>query len=81
MDKAHIPVARGVYDELEVLADLHRSCEIVFRSETGARTVIRDRIDALYTREDREWLRTAAGLVIGLDQLEHVNGILISKNC
>jgi hypothetical protein len=71
----------GLYEELEMLAGLNRLCELVFRSSSGARTVIRDRIGGVYIREGREWLQTAGGLEIGLDQLEQMNGIQISKNC
>ncbi len=69
------------YEELEMLVTLHRPCEIVFRSENGARTVIRDRIATLYGREGREWLRTGAGLDICLDSLEQVDGRLPSGSC
>ncbi|HEX9508866.1 MAG TPA: hypothetical protein VF939_00175 [Puia sp.] len=81
MDKAGSSDFEGLYEELAMLAGLHRSCELIFRSESGGRSVIRDRVERVYTREGREWLRTAGGLEIGLDQLEQMNGIQISKNC
>jgi len=69
------------YQELEMLALLHRPCEIIYRSENGARTVIRDRIAGLTVLEGRECLKTAAGLVIGLDKLEEVDGIRPPAAC
>lgn len=81
MEEAELSGLEGLYGDLEMLAGLHRSCELVFRNESGARSIIRDRIGHLYTREGRAWLRTAGGLEIGLDQLEQMNGIQISKNC
>lgn len=64
-----------------MLVSLHRPCEIVFRSENGGRTVIRDRIAGLYVLEGRECLKTAAGLVIPLDRLEEVDGIRPAGLC
>lgn len=81
MDKVERSDSGGLDEELEMLVALHRSCELVFRGDGGARTVVRDRIGAVYSREGRKWLRTAGGLEIGLDQLDHVNGIRISKDC
>ena len=68
------PVDPGFCEELEGLAALNRSCEIIFRSGNGARTVIRDRIAGLDAREGKEWLVTATGLVIPLANLEEVDG-------
>jgi hypothetical protein len=73
--------AGGFYEELEMLALESRSVEIVFRSGNGARTVVRDRIVGIYTLEGRECLRTAAGLVLGLDQLVDVDGRRASGAC
>ena len=68
-------------EELETLSALHRSCEIVYRSVNGGRTVIRDRIAGLFREEGEEWLRTAGGLVISLAALEQVDGMIPSKYC
>jgi hypothetical protein len=81
MESGRKPTDIHFYGELEMLASLHRSCEIVYRSENGGRTVIRDRIAGLTVLEGRECLRTAAGLVIGLDRLEEVDGIRPPAAC
>ena len=81
MDNGYKSKNLPFYEELEILVSLRRPCEIVFRSENGARTVIRDRIENLYAREGREWLRTGAGVDICLDRLEEVDGRLPSGSC
>jgi hypothetical protein len=81
MNKDYQPVSRDFFEALELLADLRKPCEIVFRSENGARTVIRDKITALYDREGREWLRTGSGMEIGLDKVEQVDGKMPSNYC
>lgn len=67
--------------ELDLLVLSHRSVGIVFRSGNGARTIIRDRIAGLFVLGGRECLRTGTGLVIGLDQLEEVDGLRPSGIC
>jgi hypothetical protein len=73
-------------EELEKLSARHRSCEIIYRAENGGRTVIRDRITEIQAETgpgeaETPWLRTASGLVIPLDALEHVDGKTPSKYC
>lgn len=68
-------------EELELLASMQRSVEIVFRSENGARTVIRDRIAGLFVQEGLECIRTGGGLVIGVDRLEEVDGLRPLGDC
>jgi hypothetical protein len=61
-------------DELELLAALRRVCEIIFRAANGSRSVIRDRIADLYSREGIEYLKTGSGLEIELTKLIEVDG-------
>jgi hypothetical protein len=81
MDKTRKYKDIQFYEGLELLASLHRPVNIVFRSENGARTIIRDRIASLFVQEGQEGqegqecLRTDGGLVIGLDRLEEVDGL------
>ena len=77
----HRQLPSEFYAELEALAAVHRSVEIIFRSGEGGRSIIRDRIAGLYTLEGREWLRTGSGLVIGLDKLIQVDGKIPSNYC
>jgi hypothetical protein len=73
MDGAGLPFGEDFYAGLEILAAGRRSCEIVFRSDNGAKTVIRDRIVGVNAVEG--WVRTGNGLQIGLDRLIEVDGI------
>jgi hypothetical protein len=79
MDKTRKYKDIQFYEGLELLASLHRPVNIVFRSENGARTIIRDRIASLFVQEGQECLRTDGGLVIGLDRLEEVDGLGSSR--
>jgi hypothetical protein len=81
MDNKQKPVTDDFYEELETAAALGKPCEIVFRSENGSRTVIRDRIATVYTGEDRAFLKTGSGLEISLDKLIQVDGKPNSNYC
>jgi hypothetical protein len=74
MDNENAMVDPGFVEELEMLAAMSRSCEIIYRSGNDARTVIRDRIAAVDAREGRNWLVTGSGQVIGLVKLLEVDG-------
>lgn len=75
MEKTSLSSGRGFHEELEVLAGLRRECGIVYRAVDGGKAVIRDRIEDLYEEEGKEWIRTRAGLVIGVEDLIEVNGM------
>lgn len=66
---------RDFHGELEVLAGLRRECGIVYRAGNGGRAVIRDRIEDLYEEGGKMWIRTGAGLLIGVEDLIEVNGM------
>jgi hypothetical protein len=81
MDKKELPVSARFFEELEMLSALHKSCEIIYRSENGGRTVTRDRIAVLYREGGVDWLRTGSGLLIRLQALEQVDGMTASETC
>jgi Rho-binding antiterminator len=81
MNREYKPIHCDFYEELEALATLHKSSEIVFRNKSGARSVIHERIAYLYTRDGVERLRTASGLEIRLDHLIQVDGKILANNC
>jgi len=66
---------RDFHGELEVLAGLRRECGIVYRAGDGGKAVIRDRIEDLYEEGGKTWIRTGAGLVIGVEDIIEVNGV------
>jgi|HubBroStandDraft_2_1064218.scaffolds.fasta_scaffold2018179_1 hypothetical protein len=78
-DDPVFPSPGDFYSELEVLKASRKPCEIIFRSENGARTVIRDRIVGQFAVEGQEWIRTGSGMDIPLDKVEQVDGIIRSK--
>jgi len=78
--KTYIPIACGMYDELEALATTGAAVVIQFfidgsiAEETG-------RIVNLFTREKTEFLQLANGVEIRLDELFSVNGKSFSASC
>lgn len=70
----YIPINCDFYDELESLATMKRSCQIVFRHENGAVSTIRGVILDLYTRNKIEYLKMDSGLEIRLDKLIEADG-------
>ena len=80
MDENYKPVSCDFYDELEALATLKKSCDIIFMND-GGKSQIRARIADLYTREKVEYLKTASGLEIRLDKLLQVDGKIASNYC
>jgi len=69
-----MPAQYDFLEELEILADQRKSCEIIFRNENGARTVVRDRITGIYDREGKILIYTASGLEINLNNMLQVDG-------
>jgi Rho-binding antiterminator len=68
------PVNCDFYDELESLATFKRDCEIIFRADNDAKSIIRGRILDLYTREQVEYMKLDNGLEIRLDQIIEIDG-------
>ncbi|MHA4811276.1 hypothetical protein ACX0G9_24455 [Flavitalea flava] len=81
MGKLVKPFSGSFYEELEMLVLSKKSCEIIFYSENGGRTVIRDKIAGLYADGDKETLKTGSGLIIGLEKLVQVDGMIPSNYC
>ena len=80
MSENYTPVSCDFYDELEALATMRKSCEIIFMNN-GGRSQIRSSIADLYTREKVEYLKTESGLEIRLDNLIQVDGKIASNYC
>jgi Rho-binding antiterminator len=68
------PVNCDFYDELEALATFKRDCEIIFRADNDAKSIIRGKILDLYTREQVEYMKLDNDLEIRLDQIIEIDG-------
>jgi hypothetical protein len=81
MDQGFRSVGCAFYEELELLAMRHSSCDIVFLAPGGARSVIRDEIKDLLVREGVEYMKTKGGLEIELTGILEINGKKPSGTC
>jgi transcriptional antiterminator Rof (Rho-off) len=72
------PIACGFHDELLSLATLKKVSEIRY-IDNGDEKVVSDRIEDVFTKGEEEFLLTASGLIIRLDQLVSVNGKVLPK--
>jgi transcriptional antiterminator Rof (Rho-off) len=81
MKEEYKSVSCGFYDELGALAVSHKSCEIIFWNENGAKTITRDSIKNLYSKEGVEYLETGNGAKIRLDRLSQVDGKTPNNQC
>ena len=79
-DKTYTPINCDFYDELEALATLSKTAEVVFATQ-GAETRVKGIIKDLYVREGVEYLKMDSGLEIRLDQLREVDGKIPSNYC
>jgi len=73
MDREYKKVSCDFYDELEAFAIMRKTCKIEYWNENGIKTMAHDQIRNLYSREGIEWLETAKGLKIRLDELIKVD--------
>ena len=77
----YIPINCNFYDELEALATMKKTCQIIFRHENGGISTIRGVIFDLYTRNKIEYLTLDSGLEIRLDKLMEVDGKIPGNYC
>jgi Rho-binding antiterminator len=80
MEENYKPVSCDFYDELEALATMKKSCDIIFINNES-RSKIRASIADLYTRDKVEYMKTSSGLEIRLDKLVEVDGKIASNYC
>lgn len=74
-DRPYRPIDCGLHDLLLDRATRRLSVEIVHHGPDGVERVVIDRIVDVYTEAGAEYLRSAAGVVIRLDDLLRVDGI------
>lgn len=73
MEREYIPISCSLHDQLLSLATLRRHARIVYR-DAGREETIESRIDDVFSRSGAEYLRTAEGALIRLDDLISVDG-------
>lgn len=66
---------------LEELVDFERHCEIKFRGDNGGIANIHTRLRDINLDEGEEYIKTADGLRININQLVEVNGRQVQNNC
>lgn len=70
------------HDQLEELATLHQTCQIVYKTEAGNQLKVDDQIVDVYSEHHAEFLKLKSGPTIRLDHLVSVNDqpIAYAKN-
>lgn len=80
MEDNHIPVNIDLYQELEVLATTRRSCELIFKHHES-RTAVRGKIEDVYMRDEKAFLKMDSGLEIQLDSIIQLDAITTTGYC
>ncbi len=70
----YILVDCSFHDELEALATLRKSCQIIYRDTLDEIVEVQDQIVDVYARDHADFLRLKRGIEIRLDRLISVNG-------
>uniref|UniRef100_A0A832M4Z6 Rho-binding antiterminator n=1 Tax=Oscillatoriales cyanobacterium SpSt-402 TaxID=2282168 RepID=A0A832M4Z6_9CYAN len=78
---AYTPVSCDFHDELEAIATLHQTCQIVYRTEENARSKISGKIVDVYASNHADYVKLGDGTVIRLDQIVSVNDKPVSFSC
>lgn len=80
MEDKYMPVNIDLYHELEVLTTTRKSCELIFRHHES-RTPVRGKIDDVFMRDEKAFLRMDSGLEIQLDSIIQLDGKMITGYC
>lgn len=70
---AYTPVSCDFHDELEAIATLRQTCQLVYRTEDSAITEISGRIVDVYAANHADYVKLEDGTVIRLDRIVSVN--------
>ena len=68
-------IACSLHDRIEETAVRRRVVDIVFRTAAGGQDRVHDRIETWFSRGGAEFLTTASGLIIRLDQIVSIDGV------
>ncbi len=66
-------VACSFHDELEALATLHQSCQIMYRNSEGHQQSVLSTIVDVYAAAGADYIKLQDGTVIRIDHLISVN--------
>lgn len=80
MNDKQIQVNIDLYHELEVLATTRKSCELIF-THHESRTFVRGRVEDVFMRDEKAFLRMDSGLEIQLDNIIQVDAIKMIGHC
>lgn len=80
MEDNHIPVNIDLYQELEILAATGKSCELIFKHHES-HTAVRGKIEDIFTRDEKAFLRMDSGLEILLDSIIQLDAKIITGYC
>lgn len=81
LSATYAPISCEFHDLLEIHAMAGQAVPLFFRDAQGALQVHRSRIADLFSRDGAEFLSTASGLSIRLDQLVAVDGVRLASFC
>ncbi len=68
----------GFHDELEALATLRQTCQIVYHKEDGVTETLDSRIVDVYAQAGADFIKLQNGTIIRADQLISVAGKAIA---
>ncbi|MBD2018752.1 hypothetical protein H6F43_00960 [Leptolyngbya sp. FACHB-36] len=75
---SYTPVSCDFHDELEAIATLRQSCQIVYRDSANETVEAQSRIVDVYAKDHADYVKLEDGTVIRLDLVVSVNGKLAS---
>lgn len=81
MDKKYVPIACGLYDELEVRALKKQNVWLTYRISESQENKINCVITDLFSKNKIEYLKTDSGIIIRLDDILSVDNIPFNKSC
>lgn len=67
-------VSCDFHDQIEALATLHQTCQIIYRNGSDEEVEVRDQIVDVYAANKADFLKLKNGTEIRLDRLVSVNG-------
>ena len=79
--KAYTPISCNTYDQLEAIAVLRKTVELVYKDARLGTQTLKTQIKDLQTVDKVEYLITANQLKIRLDHLIRIDGNEVGESC